>query len=987
MKKLIYLVLIVLVALSTSCTSEKPEKLVAYVNPFIGTGGHGHTYPGASAPFGMVQLSPDSRLSGWDGCSGYHYSDSVIYGFSHTHLSGTGVSDYGDLLIMPTTDDYQFEEGKGEYGFESGFQHQNETAEPAYYQVFLDRYQINAELTTTQRTGMHRYTFPKCETAHIVIDLKHRDQVIESSIKINGSQEIVGHRHSRAWAQNQFFFFVIQFSKPFDKARIIVNDSLNNETSADGKNLKAILNFKVDDQETIIVKVGISAVSIEGARKNLEAENPDWDFDKIRNQSQQEWEKELSKIQIEGGTDEQKQVFYTSLYHTFLNPNLFMDVDGKYRGTDLEIHQATDFTNYTIFSLWDTYRATHPLFTIIQQKRTNDFIKTFLHQYENGGQLPIWELAGNYTGCMIGYHSIPVIADAYIKGIHDYDIQQAYIAMKHSADQNHLGLDAYQKNGFIAINDEPESVSKTLEYAYDDWCIAQIAKALGDSNDYERYIKRAQSYKNIFNPATGFMQPKKDNIWKTPFDPREVDFNFTEANSWQYSFYVPQDVESLIQMHGGDEGFIKKLDSLFAASSETLGRHQSDITGLIGQYAHGNEPSHHMAYLYNYAGEAWKAQKILRQIMDELYSNQPDGLSGNEDCGQMSAWYVMSAMGLYSVTPGSPDYIIGTPLFEEATINLENGKQFVIEANNISSDNIFIQSVSLNDENYSKSYITHNEIMQGGTLTFEMGDKPNKDWASTIDDRPKSKISEYLIQPVPYIKADSKTFFDSLTIELASTIKDAEIYYSIYTQEESNSLQSNNKRIKYEGPIIIRESVKIDAIAHFEGLPDSKVIEASFLKIPKKRHIELYAEYSNQYTGGGNQALVDYIRGGDDFRDGTWQGFDNQDFIAIVDLGESQKIHTISTGFLQSIRSWIWMPTEVEYFVSNDGQNFHSVGIIKNTLADDEYQDIKRDFSLSLKNTSGRYIKVIAKNYGKIPNWHLGTGGDSWIFVDEIRVE
>jgi len=982
MKRIHHLIFLSLLIFLVACTAEKPDELTTYVNPFIGTGGHGHTYPGASMPFGMLQLSPDTRLSGWDGCSGYHYSDSVIYGFSHTHLSGTGVSDYGDVLLMPTTKDFRFINGAGGYGYESAFSHKNETAEPGFYSVFLDRYQIMAELTATKRSGMHRYTFPECDSAHIVLDLKHRDKVLASSIKITGNQEVVGMRRSKAWAQNQYVFFVIQFSTPFKRAQLIVNDSLQNEIKeAVGTNLKAIFDFNVQDQEAIMVKVGISAVSIEGARKNLQAENPDWDFEKIRKQAQEAWEKELEKIQVEGASREQMQVFYSSLYHSYLNPNLFMDVDGKYRGTDLKVHQAKDFTNYTVFSLWDTFRATHPLFTITQQKRTSDFIKTFLHQYENGGRLPVWELAGNYTGCMIGYHAVPVIVDAYFKGIRDFDVEEAFEAMKHSADQNHLGLDAYKKNAFIAVNDEPESISKTLEYAYDDWCIAQLAKDLGKEEDYARFIKRAQSYKNIFNPATGFMQPKKDNIWKTPFDPREVDFNFTEANSWQYSFFVPQDVQSLIQMHGGDEGFIQKLDSLFSAPTQTIGRNQADITGLIGQYAHGNEPSHHMAYLYNFAGQPWKAQKVLRKIMDDLYSNKPDGLSGNEDCGQMSAWYVMSAMGFYAVTPGSTDYIIGTPLFPKTIINLENGKQFIVEAKGVSAKNIYIQSANLNGKNYTKSFITQQDIMQGGKLVFEMGSEPNKDWGAALEDRPKSKITDYLIQAVPFVKAQSKTFTDSLKISLGSPVQQARIFYSLDgSTPDSNALE-------YKQPFTIYKTTKLKVISYAPDLPPSKVIESDFIKINQKQRIKLLSKYSNQYSAGGDQALIDFIEGGDDFRDGSWQGYEAQDFEAIIDLGKKQVIHSISTGFLQSISSWIWMPREVEYAISDDEKNFQSVGIIENPIAENNYENIRHNFSLSLKHKSARYVKVRAKNYGTIPQWHLGAGGQAWIFVDEIRVE
>ncbi len=976
-----FLLISVLSIILGSCQKEiQYQDLTKWVNPFIGTGGHGHTYPGASLPFGMVQLSPDTRLSGWDGCSGYHYSDSVIYGFSHTHLSGTGILDYGDILIMPTRCNYSFTGGN--YGYESSFKHENEYAEPGYYSVILDRYMIFAELTSTERTGMHKYTFPECPNAHIIIDLKHRDRVLESSVKIIGKNEIVGMRRSKSWANNQYIYFVAQLSKPFNEAHIAVDDNIKDGiTEAEGKNLKVILDFDVKNEEAILVKVGISAVSIEGARKNLEKENPGWDFDLIRDQAKEKWNKELNKIQVEGGTEEQKTIFYTALYHSFLNPNIFMDVDGKYRGTDLKIHQADNFTNYTVFSLWDTFRATHPLFTITQREKTLDFIKTFLAQYQNGGKLPVWELAGNYTGTMIGYHAIPVITDAYLKGIKDFDIEIALEAMKHSADLDHLGLDAYKTNGFIAINDEPESVSKTLEYAYDDWCIAQIAKSLNKKDDYKRFIQRAQFYKNLFNPESKFMQPKFNNMWKSPFDPSEVDFNYTEANAWQYSFFVPQDVQTLIKLHGGNKAFVNQLDELFTTGSETKGRKQADITGLIGQYAHGNEPSHHMAYLYNFAGAAWKTQAIVRKIMNEQYHDAPDGLSGNEDCGQMSSWYIFSAMGFYPVTPGSVDYILGTPLFKKITINLENGNTFTIKAPNVSNKNIYIQSAKLNGKNYKKSFITHNQIMKGGTLEFDMSNEPNKSYGKENKDCPQSIIKDDLIEPVPFMKARSLTFKDSLIVELEVPFDEANIYYTLDGTEPSDSSTLYNK------PLVLKETTLVRAVVYGKNHTPSNVISTKFIKIPKGRKIKLLSKYSSQYTAGGDEALIDYLRGGDDFRDGLWQGYQKENFAAIVDLGKVQEIHEIGAGFLQSINSWIWMPKEVEYSVSIDGVNFKKVGVVYNGVPDNDYNDIHIDFTYELKNIKARFVKVKAKNYGTIPDWHPGAGRDSWIFVDEIIIE
>ena len=683
MKKLQLLCVLASALFFTQCSEPAQEKhtpvphndlkLSDYVNPFIGTGGHGHTYPGASRPFGMMQLSPDSRLYGWDGCGGYHYSDSIIYGFSHTHLSGTGVPDYGDILLMPFTGENHWNngyDGDVDQGYGSRFSHANETAKAGYYQVALADYNINAELTTSKRSGMHRYTFPEGEAQKVILDLAHRDQVLKSEFTIVNETTIEGVRISNAWAREQHAYFVMNFSRPFTNQLTMNDDSKLNA----GNLLKAILEFEASNKP-LLVRIGISAVDIEGARNNLATEINHWDFDKLHEESVAAWEKELHKIEITTEDKDELAVYYTALYHSFLNPNLFSDADGRYRGMDMQIHKS-DKPVYTVFSLWDTFRGTHPLFTLVQQDRTNEFINTFLHQYQQGGTLPIWELSANYTGCMIGYHSIPVITDAYVKGIRDYDVDLAMKAMLTSSEADILGLKSYKKYGYIPAGDEPESVSKTLEYAYDDWCIAQMAGAMGKNETKDTYMERAQFYKNLYDPTSGFLRAKMNSSWFAPFDPAEVNFNYTEANAWQYSLFAPQDVDGLIKLMGGPEKLEAHLDALFVAPDATSGRHQVDITGLIGQYAHGNEPSHHMAYLYNYTGKPWKAQEKLDQIMNELYSNTPDGLSGNEDCGQMSSWYNLSAMGFYSVTPGTDYYMVGAPRFTETTMHLENGNTF-----------------------------------------------------------------------------------------------------------------------------------------------------------------------------------------------------------------------------------------------------------------------------------------------------------------------
>lgn len=719
-----------------SLGSFAQKNYTQYVDPFIGTGGHGHTFPGPTWPFGMVQLSPDTRLKGWDGCSGYHYSDKVIYGFSHTHLSGTGCSDYGDILLMPTTGKVKFSNKK----YSSSFKKENEKAEVGYYSVLLDKPKVKVELTSTLRTGFHKYTFPKSSSSNVLLDLTHRDFAKKGEITITGDNEISGTRISKQWADNQILYFVIQFSKPFKKFGIAKADALSEGSRHDtGSLLKCYVSFETEEGEVIYAKVGISAVSVEGARANLLAENPNWDFEKVRAQAVEAWNKELSRIEAESKDPKVLRTFYTALYHCMVSPNTYMDVDGKYRGRDFQVHTAQGYTYHTVFSLWDTYRALHPLLTIIDKKRTSDFVQTFIAQYKEGGRLPVWELSSCETWCMIGYHAIPVITEAIMKDVKGIDAEKAYEAMKFSAMEDKNALKSYKDNGFIKYMDNDQSVSRTLEYAYDDWCIAMVAKKLGKEEDYRYFIQRAQAYKKLFDPSTGFMRPRQESFL-TPFDPYEVNNHFTEGNSWQYSFYVPHDISGQMKLLGGKEKLAAFLDSLFHVSSKLTGHKQPDITGMIGQYVHGNEPSHQIAYEYNYAGQPWKAQSMLRRIMTEMYRDLPDGLAGNEDCGQMSAWYVLSAMGIYAVCPGSEQYAIGSPALDKAVIHLENGKTFTITAGNNSAANVYIQSGKLNNVNYSKSYLNYADIANGGVLDFTMGSNPNMNWGSSDKEVPVSKI-------------------------------------------------------------------------------------------------------------------------------------------------------------------------------------------------------------------------------------------------------
>jgi predicted alpha-1,2-mannosidase len=971
MKKITVFLASCLVCLScTKAQKDAPSKeqtfLTNYVNPFIGTGGHGHTYPGATMPFGMVQLSPDTRLEGWDGCSGYHYSDSVVYGFSHTHLSGTGVSDYGDVLLMPTNEMLFNNGADGKKGYSSKFSHKKEAASPGFYKVYLEDTDIDVELTVTKRAGMHQYKYPSAENQWLILDLTHRDKLLDARIIAQPSNTLRGYRHSKAWAEDQRLWFDIEFSHPFEPANLLEGSMK--------EPVKAAIKFINPNNEPVYAKVGISAVDAEGAKKNREAEIAGKSFQQIKTEATLAWEKQLRKIVVESDKVAYKTNFYTALYHTMIAPNLYQDVDGRYRGMDLEIHETQDFNYYTVFSLWDTYRAAHPLYTIIEQDRTSDFINTMLAKYEEGGSLPIWDLSANYTGCMIGYHGVPVIADAYLKGIQGFNAEKALEAMKHSATRDKLGLASFKKIGFIPVEEESESVSKTLEYAYDDWTIAQMAKKMGKVEDYKTYIQRAQHYKNLFNPETNFFQGRYNNTWYGPFDPFEVNFNYTEANAWQYSLYAPQDISGIISLMGGKDKFKAHLDQLFTAKTETSGRDQADITGLIGQYAHGNEPSHHMAYLYNFVNEPHRTQELTHQILTELYTNAPDGISGNEDCGQMSAWYVFSSLGFYPVTPGSNQYIIGAPLFPKATISLESGKQFTIVAPNVSEENKYIASATLNGMPLHRTFLYHDEIIKGGTLIFEMASTASN-WGTKDENLPTTEIREHPILLPPYITAGDVAFKTKTTIALNVSESEGVIYYSLNDGEFK----------KYNTPLIISNKTLLKTYTEKKG-QRSEVLETQFYKIDEKLSITLDTAFANEYNAGGTNALIDGIKGTKDFRTGAWQGYWGKDVAATVDRGESKLLKSISINFLEDQRSWIFFPTEVQVFVAGADKKFRlsKQRKIATTLKNDEPN--LQTFSFSINKPNIQYVKVVAKNFGKLPDWHLGSGGDAWIFIDEIEI-
>lgn len=741
------------------------ENLIQYVKPITGTQRMGHTYPGATVPFGMVQLSPETdtipyEMNGkynpdvYKYCAGYQYEDKTIVGFSHTHFSGTGHSDLGDFLIMPTTGKLQLNPGTADHpenGYRSAFSHSTEVAEPAYYKVKLEDDNILAELTATNRVGFHQYTFPGTDQAHIILDMmsgiyNYGNKNVWTFIRVENDTLVTGFRQTNGWARTRIEYFAMTFSKPFtsygqqNNAKDVYKgfwrkfDQTKDFPEMAGREIRAYFNFTTAPGEKIKIKFALSPVSTAGALKNLRAEIPGWDFEQVKRDGQALWAKELNKIRIESGSREEKENFYTAMYHAFINPTTYMDVDGAYRGLDMNNHNADGYTNYTTFSLWDTYRALHPLFNVIQPARNADMIRSMLNHYEQSAQhmLPVWAHYANENWCMIGYHSVSVIADAIIKGNAPFDANKALDACVTTArHRTYDGLSYYMDKGYVPEDKNGSSVSKTLEYAYDDWCIAQVAKKLGRTDIYDEFIKRSGNYRSVYDTNSGFMRPKLDDgTFKASFDPLQThDQGFIEGNAWNYSLYVPHNPDEMIAMMGGKKQFTTHLDSLFTMElPDKYFAETEDITrdGIIGNYVHGNEPSHHVAYLYNWTGYPWKTQERVRMILKKMYHPGPDGLGGNDDCGQMSAWYIFTTLGFYPVCPGSDQYSLGSPAIDKATLQLENGKTFVVDVKNQSDKNVYVQKVLLNGAPLNRLYITHADIMNGGTLTFYMSARAKK---------------------------------------------------------------------------------------------------------------------------------------------------------------------------------------------------------------------------------------------------------------------
>ncbi len=808
--KLFCLIFLSLLALITFAQNKpQPRDFTQLVNPFVGTVGSGNTFTGPVLPYGMVQLGPHLNYNA-DQQSG------TIYGFSHTHLSGmagggNGVA--GDVIFMPALDDNQLS---------ASFLHANESASPGYYKVKLDKSNIVVELTSTTRVGFHKYTFPESKNGTIVLKLE------KGSLTVDG-EEISGCNNNRV-------YFVARFSRPFNSFDC-TNDGKSVQVSkvVKGEHLNGLFRFDTKAGEQILLKVGISMVSVEGARNNLETELKGWDFNQVKENARKTWNKELGKIEVEGGTQTEQILFYTSLYHAMIHPNIYMDCDRKFHSTNGKVYTATDFDNYTNFSLWDTFRALHPLYTIINREKTAQFIRSFLERYDHNGRMLIMEFDGveGSEPPMIGYHSLSVLADAYVKGIRNYDVPKAFEAMKKVTNDNiRPEKDLYLQYGFIPSDLKGQSVSRTLECSYDDWCVTRLAQDF-NQNDNLYYSQRGEFYKNVFSKEVNFMRGRKSNFeFVTGFDPMETINHYTEANAYQYSTFVPQDIEGLIKLMGGDQPFEAWLDSCFSVKTDYSKINLKDVTGLIGQYAHGNEPSHHIAYLYNYVGTPWKTQKMVRQILSTLYFNKPEGIDGNEDCGQMSAWYVMSAIGLYSVTPGMDYYVIGSPLFDKVKINLENGKSFEITANKNSESNKYIQAASLNRELYSKTYLKDSEIQKGGKIVFEMADAPNKSWGLKKEDRPYSPTKTFHYAKSPRIGFSDILFLENRTITLSATEPGAKIYYTLDGSEPTD------KSTCYTTPITISKTSVLKTTSYVKGIPPSYPETVHFRQIEMLEAVE-----------------------------------------------------------------------------------------------------------------------------------------------------
>ena len=942
--------------------------------PMVGTSAHGHTFPGATLPFALVQLSPDTRIDGsWDGCSGYHYSDSIIYGFSHTHLSGTGCSDYGDISFLPTFSAYPLRTYVPSGNAPITFHHASEKAEPGYYAVKLSN-GIQVELTSTNRVGFQKYTYDKDGFTWISLDLEHRDELIEGKINQIDAQTFSGLRRSKAWAQDQWVYYYFQINREAEKVEI--------QQNAKGE-YSLHLGYTVKKGESILIKTALSSVNEQGAKNNLQTELSDWNFNKTKEKAAAQWQAALGVIQVYGGTLAEQQNFYTALYHCMMHPNVMNDVDGRYRGRDNKVYKDSLNNHYTVFSLWDTYRALHPLLNIIDKQRSHDFMMTFKAQFEQSGRLPMWELWGNETNCMIGFHSVSVIWNAYLKNVISIaELSALYPAVYAEAMSNRTGLDLLRQKGYLSVEDESESVSKTLEYSFNMYCVSKIAEVLSYAeiegcqtalklkDDAEQFMSYANAWRNLRDAQTGFMTPRANGNWLEQFDPKQVNNHYTEANAWQYTFAVQHQAKAIQND--------TLLSRLFNTASKTSGREQADITGLIGQYAHGNEPSHHFAYLFT---DMDSTAKYVKRILETMYSPSPDGLSGNEDCGQMSAWYVFSAMGLYPANPASTELVFGHMLFDSVRLNLENGPCILYKQ---APPQTALKSGQYRKARSISHLSSHSVIYHGYDL-----EQPKAIQFCVPD-----SVSPEFSLSAPVIIGAKEVFKDSINVQLLSNNIASELgnYKTIisYTTDGSEPQLSSYKYLTAKS-ISIQRTTTLKArefVVDQTGavLAKSPIASAHLFQYDHDYSVSTKGQYNPQYSGGGNNAVVDGLKGDKDWRKGRWQGFQGQNVEFIVDLKSNPKFDTISIGLLKDVRAWICLPM-VELDGSNDGINFTNLtaGDFTYPLTDLEVERVVMPFTSNSKNYRYRYYKIKLWNAGKLPAWHPGANGESFIFIDEIE--
>lgn len=951
--------------LSIYSFGQNAQTYAHLVNPFIGTGGHGHTYPGSTSPFGMVQLSPDTRNDdSWDGCSGYHYSDSVIYGFSHTHLSGTGCSDYGDVLLMPFTSTHITNATKQA---QSKMNHSLEKAHAGYYSIALSS-GVDVQLTTTPRTGIHEYNYPTAQNKWVLIDLKHRDELLKFSIEIVNDSTIIGYRNSKAWAKDQDLYFAIRSSQKITKILSAHGNEIDFEGSYRDKEENPILALQFDPtgNPTLLLRVGISQVSEDGALLNLQSEAPHNNFEIYKKDNENRWNAQLKKIEFTPDKIGRDTTFYSALYHCMIAPNIASDVDGKYRGMDRKVHHA-DFTYYSVFSLWDTYRALHPLFTIIERERSVDFIKTILTMYKQGGKLPVWELAGNETNCMIGYHSVSVMADALAKKI-PFDIELACKAAEESANQRHFGIQIYASQGYLQMEDEPESVSKTIEYSYDDYCIAKLYLAAGNKEKADEYLKRSKNLFQLMDPQTGLMRPRTNGGFMQNFNPYQVDNNYTEANAWQYSFSYIHQLELAKTLL--PQNLEKQLDLIFNANTKLAGRQQADMTGLIGQYVQGNEPSHHIAYMYMFTSEKWKTAHYLNEIMNTMFDNSPEGLPGNEDCGQMSAWYVFTALGFYPVLPGEDYYVYGKPFFKKAIIHHEEGSKTTLTCLNPE-----LPFVSTINSNFNHQLIGFNHHLFNTNYTIEFIGSHTKPHAYIHNEKaiitggiPSQPLMDWI--PVPSIETSTDVFKDSLEVKI-SGVKNVQIFYK--TNQTASFMP-------YTQPFMLHKESEIFAYAMYDGYKSDEVRKV--VKTYKNKDLKvtfLTQPLASYLPSNGSDALIDGVLGDTEWRKGNWVGFQGQD-VEIILEGNERKNTAFYVRLLQEERSWIFLPKAVDFqFYLND------------KIVDERHIEIEKSKSeaavieaLSKIKKKFNKVKISLRYPGPIPAPHPGAGHKSIQFIDEI---